>query len=408
MKFPKKIISLLLSIVFLICSASTSFASYGDMDKDEIYTTEDVILTLEFASGIKLPTDEQIEQGDVDRDGYITSDDAVMILRAAAGQEDLPQHTYTEWVINANPTCTVNGVAVCKCEECGENFRKFIPPKGHTFIDGSCVDCGEKIHSRAIVYKNKSILFGDSPIQIQNSLGKPSEILADGSATIYIYASDYSELGILTFTDNKLTQFYTNSNSSKIYYDDSVFELSHITDFSYEETVSSLKDIQITAYIDTLHEDGSYAYSFRASYGKYYNFTTTTNYAVNEKLIFHLLNGCRAIYGEKPLAYCHKVQKAAYKHSKDMADRNYFDHTNPDGLSSANRITNIGIDWRTCGENIMAGAIDAYQSNNGWYNSSGHRSNMLNTKFENIGIGIAYNKNSDYRYYATQNFYTAW
>jgi uncharacterized protein YkwD len=91
-----------------------------------------------------------------------------------------------------------------------------------------------------------------------------------------------------------------------------------------------------------------------------------------------------------------------------MANKNYFSHTNLEGVSSSERITNAGIEWRSCGENIAAGIRDSYAANNGWYNSSGHRSNMLNTNFENIGIGIAYNKNSNYHYYATQNFYTAW
>lgn len=408
MKFSKKVISLLLSIIILACTAATSFASYGDIDNNEIYTTDDVILALQFSCGVKNPTEEQLAQSDVDRDGYITSDDALMILKAASHQEEIPQHKYTEWVINANPTCTMNGVAICKCEDCGETFRKIIHPKGHTFINGVCVDCGEIVHSRAIIYKNKSIQFGNSLIDVQNTLGKPSEILTDGAATIYVYCSDYSELGILTFIDNKLTQFYTNSSSSTIHYDDDLFELSHITTFADDTATKKIGDIHITAYIDKLHEDGAYAYSFRASCGTQYNFTSTTNFAVNEKLIFHLLNGCRAIYNTKPLIYCTKVQKVAFKHSKDMADNNYFSHINLDGISSADRIKNAGIEWRTCGENIAAGIRDAYAANNGWYNSAGHRSNMLEEKFENIGIGIAYNRKSTYHYYATQNFYTPW
>lgn len=412
MKLSKAVISLLLSIVILVCSITTSFAVYGDMDDDEIHTTDDVILALQFASGIKLPTDEQTEHGDVDRDGYITSNDALMILRSAARQEDLPQHIYTDWVINAEPSCTINGVAICKCEDCSETFRKIIPPKGHTYIDEVCTDCGEIIHARAILYKNKSVSFGNTTKQLTDILGLPSEILSDTSTaktvSIYIYCSDYAELGVFTFVDNKLTQFYTNSNSSVIHYDDSTFELSHITSFSTQTVSKKIGDVQITAYIDTLHEDGAYAYSYRASYGEQYNYTSTTSYETQEKLIFHMLNGCRAVYGKEPLDYCTKVQKVAYAHSLDMATNDYFNHTNLDGITSSQRITNAGIRWKSCGENIAAGTRDAYATNNGWYNSAGHRSNMLEDRFEKIGIGVAYKSDSSYQYYITENFYSDW
>jgi len=38
-------------------------------------------------------------------------------------------------------------------------------------------------------------------------------------------------------------------------------------------------------------------------------------------------------------------------------------------------------------------------------NSAGHRANILDD-YKNLGVGVAYNSNSRYKYYYTQNFYT--
>ena len=89
-----------------------------------------------------------------------------------------------------------------------------------------------------------------------------------------------------------------------------------------------------------------------------------------------------------------------------MATRNYFDHINPEGERVGARLTAGGVEWYSCSENIVAGYYDPYAIANGWYNSEGHRKNILNEKFKYMGIGFAYNENAQYRYYGTQNFYT--
>ncbi len=123
-----------------------------------------------------------------------------------------------------------------------------------------------------------------------------------------------------------------------------------------------------------------------------------------EKLNFHCINACRAINGVGTLAYDENVATVARAHSKDMADRNYFAHETPEGRSPGDRLTSTGINWRTCGENIDAGYRTPFDMSGGWYNSSGHRSNILNSNFTHLGIGIAYNPELDYGFYGTQNF----
>lgn len=92
--------------------------------------------------------------------------------------------------------------------------------------------------------------------------------------------------------------------------------------------------------------------------------------------------GCGALT-EDPL-----LRKSAQGHSDDMAARGFFDHTNPDGADPGKRITAAGYRWSTYGENIAMGQQTAQSVMTSWMNSPGHRANILNCAFKNIGVGI--------------------
>ncbi|MFF4800914.1 sigma-70 family RNA polymerase sigma factor [Streptomyces sp. NPDC001351] len=93
-------------------------------------------------------------------------------------------------------------------------------------------------------------------------------------------------------------------------------------------------------------------------------------------------NGCGALT-EDP-----QLEKAAQGHSDDMAARNFFDHTNPDGLDPGQRITAAGYKWSTYGENIAQGQQTPEAVMESWMNSPGHRANILNCSFKDIGVGV--------------------
>jgi uncharacterized protein YkwD len=72
-----------------------------------------------------------------------------------------------------------------------------------------------------------------------------------------------------------------------------------------------------------------------------------------------------------------------------MAARGYFSHTTPDGVEFSTRITNAGYRWSGAGENIAKGQRTAADVMNSWMNSAGHKANILNCGFKNIGVGVA-------------------
>lgn len=109
-----------------------------------------------------------------------------------------------------------------------------------------------------------------------------------------------------------------------------------------------------------------------------------------------LLNRERAARGLKPLRLDAKLGKAARNHSLDMVKRGYFEHNSPNGRTPFQRMLATkyvpkGASW-TLGENIGWGTEELAQPAalvRAWMKSPGHRRNILNPRFREIGIGIA-------------------
>jgi uncharacterized protein YkwD len=100
-----------------------------------------------------------------------------------------------------------------------------------------------------------------------------------------------------------------------------------------------------------------------------------------------------------------KLHAAAYKHSADMANRDYFSHTTPEGVDFATRIKAEKYDWSGAAENIAAGQPTPEAVMRDWMNSSGHRANILNCGLVDLGVGVAYQtKNNRRTPYWTQDF----
>jgi uncharacterized protein YkwD len=98
-----------------------------------------------------------------------------------------------------------------------------------------------------------------------------------------------------------------------------------------------------------------------------------------------------------------RLASAAYGHSRDMADNNYFSHDSLDGRTMVNRINATGYTWSTIGENIAAGYGGVQDTVSGWMASEGHCANLMNPSFTEFGLACARNDASRYRIYWTQN-----
>jgi uncharacterized protein YkwD len=124
----------------------------------------------------------------------------------------------------------------------------------------------------------------------------------------------------------------------------------------------------------------------------------------DERTVWTLTNRERAENGLSGLSLNGDLVASARGHSADMAAQDYFSHTALDGSSPGDRIAEAGYDANSWGENIAAGYATPTSVVDGWMNSPGHRANILNSNFCDIGVGYAYDGDSMYGNYWTQNF----
>ena len=115
--------------------------------------------------------------------------------------------------------------------------------------------------------------------------------------------------------------------------------------------------------------------------------TGTSTLSADEALLLGLINDERVTRGLAALRVDLTMSAVARAHSADMGERDFFDHTNPDGESPFDRMTAGGVNYRSAGENI-AWANGVEQAHELLMDSPGHRANLLNPDFGRMGIGV--------------------
>jgi len=118
--------------------------------------------------------------------------------------------------------------------------------------------------------------------------------------------------------------------------------------------------------------------------------------------IVALVNSERSKVGCSPLTLNAKLTKAAQAHSVDMASHQNMSHTGSDGSDPGTRITRAGYIWSSYGENVAYGYSTPEQVMAGWMSSPGHKRNILDCGYKEIGVGLAQPGS-----YWTQDFGTA-
>jgi len=118
-----------------------------------------------------------------------------------------------------------------------------------------------------------------------------------------------------------------------------------------------------------------------------------------ESEVIRLVNEARAENGLPALKTNWELSRVARYKSQDMKDKRYFSHTSPTYGSPFTMMKNFGITYRSAGENIAKGQRTPAAVVQAWMNSQGHRANILNKSFTEIGVGYVADGN-----YWTQMF----
>lgn len=126
------------------------------------------------------------------------------------------------------------------------------------------------------------------------------------------------------------------------------------------------------------------AVSFYASAGRVSDITPTT--------IVALTNQARQARKVAPVKLNPLLTKAAEKKAADMAQKQYFAHISPTGVSPWTWFKQAGYSYTYAGENLALDFVSGEDVIDAWLKSPTHRSNLLGTKYKDIGVAVVSGK----------------
>lgn len=114
---------------------------------------------------------------------------------------------------------------------------------------------------------------------------------------------------------------------------------------------------------------------------------------VSQQALLQETNEDRRNHGQATLTSNEDLREAAQAKAEDMIARNYWSHNAPDGSTPWNFITAAGYQYQAAGENLAYGFTSADAVMNAWMKSDGHRANLLNAAYSEVGFGVAQSPN---------------
>ncbi|WP_234396903.1 CAP domain-containing protein [Bacillus massiliglaciei] len=276
-----------------------------------------------------------------------------------------------------------------------------------------------------------NIELGDSKSDVEKKAGKAKRSSENEYGTKWFtYHDNYHNFFMAAYNDDdKVSALYTNQDliSSKQGIERGTPKKE--VEAKLGEPLTKLRKGNVFYQIQNNGEYGLYKMEnsyVTVFYDKHENNTVTSIQIVDQKLeedkkdyftpgdqklkqgfefqLFDLTNAARVNHNLNVLTWNEEVQGTARKHSDDMAENNYFDHTNLAGKSPFDRMADDDIAFRLAGENLAAGQNSSIFAHEGLMNSLGHRENILRKDFRTLGVGVAFN-NQEKPYY-TENYVT--
>ncbi|MBP0967701.1 MAG: hypothetical protein J5722_08710 [Oscillospiraceae bacterium] len=359
---------------------AAGFEKYpGDVNVDRQIDVSDGVLLARFCVEdiTVVISDEGLANADADGDQHIDGSDTICVLRMIAGQIPMPENPYeaktkpeTDSPVTTEPPAETD------------------PPETVT----EAATSGQQEQTFAVLTADQKDYPLDVSVSVLSLAAQPDETLTVqyqyGNVVFAVYAAEPEKTMIAFAHNDDIFGYY-------------ILCREYTAPDGY--LVQEMRDQhdQDRLYAVLVQKDGlSVAYPYLEN---------KEDFQFLSKLAYYATNGVRAVNGLDGYLWDEELAKAALSHSREMADNDFCDHNSLDGTKFSDRLLNFGIDWQACAENIDFGYLDPFSAVNGWYNSkSGHRNNLLSSKYERIGIGFAYNADSVYSYYGTQDFYCGW
>jgi uncharacterized protein YkwD len=279
------------------------------------------------------------------------------------------------------------------------------------------------------IFSINNVQIGDTKEELQHNLGEPKRISQNEyGLDWHTYHENYHHFFMLSYDENnKVVGLYTNqdliSSANGIKRGTSKEEVRKqlgepltniqkgIVRYQYKDDEYDLflKDhVYITVFYDQ-HQDNTVtalqmiSKDLEQRKNGFYAGESQKLKEGFEYQLFDLTNSTRVNHGLSVLSWDEHVRKTAREHSLDMAENDYFDHTNLKGQSPFDRMEEDKVAFNLAGENLATGQFSSIFAHEGLMNSLGHRENILREDFEHLGVGVAFNEES--QPYYTQNFF---
>lgn len=413
-KFKKSILPIILCVGIAAAPITANAAIYGDANSDGTLTATDSAYVLSYVLD-PANTDispQAVDYLDVTGDGMITAQDAAAILTkvldysykfpaiddditSGSGGDVNTSGSGMDTTVQTTVESTVHTT-----EASTQTTEAFTETTTHKTETSTEVTTGDEIPDSGIKTDSGIFVLG----QAESTLPKAySTGIAPDGLTWYSYSDDYAhytKVGVENGSVVSIVTYDTDAAYDSVSIGSSIDTSSGNNDpYMNIITHKTTRDAIIEFYYDS--NDSNRLYSIVLTSPSY--LSTQNNYTANtvselQKQITDMTNAYRAQYGLSPYAWNYTLAKVSQAHAEDMAENSYFSHKSLNGDTLGTRIENSGLNYASCGENIDCGYYTAEGALNGWINSSGHRANLLATKFTHIGVGTAYNPGDEMGY----------
>lgn len=111
--------------------------------------------------------------------------------------------------------------------------------------------------------------------------------------------------------------------------------------------------------------------------------------SIQSAFLVDLANNDRSINGASKLIVNEKLTLAAQLKANDMAEKGYFAHTSPEGVTPWHWFAEAGYQYVYAGENLAVNFSRSEDVQRAWMDSPTHRANILNNRYKEVGIATA-------------------
>ncbi|MEK3888309.1 CAP domain-containing protein [Bacillus sp. FSL K6-3431] len=276
-----------------------------------------------------------------------------------------------------------------------------------------------------------NIELGDSKDEVEQMVGTPKRMSKNEyGVDWYSYHENYQNFMMVSYDENNIVSgLYTNQDLISSTDGIALGGTKESIEGYLGEPLTKIRkglvfyQVQDNGEYQIFQVDNSYITIF---YDKHENNTVTAIQIINSDLegnrkdmytkptdklmegfeyqLFDLTNATRVNHNLGVLTWDDHVKETARKHSVDMAENEYFNHENLQGQSPFDRMHEDNIAFIVAGENLAYGQFSSIFAHEGLMNSMGHRENILKADYRYLGVGVAFNAES--QPYYTENFYS--